>query len=71
MHANINLNNKNKELGKHRTISVPRFSNYHLNISNNNNINYNNNLIKSSTLIERLLNNRIIQKKGMNRTESA
>ena len=39
---NINLNNKNKELGKHRTISVPRFSNYHLNISNNNNANYNN-----------------------------
>ena len=38
---NINLN-RNKELGKHRTISVPRFSNYHLNISNNNNVNYNN-----------------------------
>ena len=42
MHASINLNNKNKELWKHRTISVPHLLNCHLNISNNNNINYNN-----------------------------
>ena len=35
------------------------------------NINYNNNLIKSSTLIDKILNHRIIQKKGINKPESA
>ena len=51
--ANNNLNIKNKELGKHRTISVPRFSNYHLNISNNNNNNNNMNNNNSNNINEK------------------
>ena len=44
--------------------------NNHKSKINDININYNNNLIKSSTLINKLLNNRIIQKKGIIRPES-
>ena len=44
--------------------------NNHKSKINDNDINYNNNLIKSSTLINKLLNNRIIQKKGIIRPES-
>ena len=51
--ANNNLNIKNKELGKHRTISVPRFSNYHLNISNNNNNNNNMNNNNNNNINEK------------------
>ena len=57
-----NIHQKNNIKGNNKNSNKP---------SSNININYNNNLIKSSTLIDKLLNHRIIQKKGINKPESA